>query len=61
MTSLVAFLVRLISGLQAQWLGTDPADCQRVYFANHTSTLDAAVLWAALPSSMRRRTRSGCC
>jgi 1-acyl-sn-glycerol-3-phosphate acyltransferase len=57
MTSLVAFLVRLLSGLQARWLGTDPVDCQRVYFANHTSTLDAAVLWAALPSSIRERTR----
>ncbi len=57
MTSLVAFVVRLLSGLQARWLGTDPVDCQRVYFANHTSTLDAAVLWAALPASIRERTR----
>lgn len=57
MTSLVAFVVRLLSGLQARWLGTDPVDCQRVYFANHTSTLDAAVLWAALPPSIRERTR----
>jgi 1-acyl-sn-glycerol-3-phosphate acyltransferase len=57
MTSLVAFIVRLLSGLQARWLGTDPVDCQRVYFANHTSTLDAAVLWAALPASIRERTR----
>jgi 1-acyl-sn-glycerol-3-phosphate acyltransferase len=55
--SLVAFVVRLLSGLQARWLGTDPMDCQRVYFANHTSTLDAAVLWAALPASIRERTR----
>jgi len=57
MKSLVAFLVRLLSGLQARWLGTDPMDCQRVYFANHTSTLDAAVLWAALPPSIREKTR----
>jgi 1-acyl-sn-glycerol-3-phosphate acyltransferase len=57
MTSLIAFLVRLLSGLQARWLGTDPADCQRVYFANHTSTLDAAVLWAALPPSIREKAR----
>ena len=47
MTSLVAFVVRLLSGLQARWLGTDPVDCQRVYFANHTSTLDTVGLWAA--------------
>jgi 1-acyl-sn-glycerol-3-phosphate acyltransferase len=57
MTSLVAFVVRLLTGLQARWLDTEPVDCQRVYFANHTSTLDAAVLWAALPASIRERTR----
>jgi 1-acyl-sn-glycerol-3-phosphate acyltransferase len=57
MTSLIAFLVRLLSGLQARWLGADPAERQRVYFANHTSTLDAAVLWAALPPSIRQKTR----
>ena len=57
MTSLVAFIVRLVSGLQARWLGAEPVDCQRVYFANHTSTLDAAVLWAALPPLIREKTR----
>lgn len=57
MKSLVAYLVRLLSGLRARWLGTDPIDCQRVYFANHTSTLDAAVLWASLPEGIRERTR----
>jgi 1-acyl-sn-glycerol-3-phosphate acyltransferase len=57
MTSLVAFLVRLLSGLQTRWLGTEPRDCQRVYFSNHTSTLDAAALWAALPASIREKTR----
>jgi 1-acyl-sn-glycerol-3-phosphate acyltransferase len=57
MKSLVASLVRLLSGVHPRWLGTDPIDCQRVYFANHTSTLDAAVLWASLPRSIRERTR----
>ncbi len=57
MTSLVAFAVRLLSGLQARWLGTDPVDCQRVYFANHTSNLDAVVLWAVLPAFIREKTR----
>jgi 1-acyl-sn-glycerol-3-phosphate acyltransferase len=50
-------LVRLLSGLQARLAGHRPADCQRVYFANHTSTLDAAVLWAALPRPIREKTR----
>ena len=38
-------------------MGTDPIDRQRVYFANHTSNLDAAVLWASLPVSIREKTR----
>ena len=38
-------------------MGTDPVDRQRVYFANHTSNLDAAVLWASLPVSIREKTR----
>lgn len=57
MKSFVASLVRLLSGLRARWLGADPIDRQRIYFANHTSTLDAAVLWASLPEVVRERTR----
>lgn len=57
MSALVAFLVRLLTGLQARWLGIEPADRQRIYFANHTSTLDAAVIWAALPENLRVKTR----
>jgi 1-acyl-sn-glycerol-3-phosphate acyltransferase len=38
-------------------VGIDPVDRQRVYFANHTSNLDAAVLWASLPPSIREKTR----
>jgi 1-acyl-sn-glycerol-3-phosphate acyltransferase len=34
-----------------------PEPRQRVYFANHTSHLDAAVLWATLPTAIRVRTR----
>lgn len=57
MKSLVAPLICLLSGLRARWVGTDPIDRQRVYFANHTSNLDAAVLWASLPVSIREKTR----
>lgn len=57
MKSLVASLICLLSGLRARWVGTDPVDRQRVYFANHTSNLDAAVLWASLPVSIREKTR----
>jgi 1-acyl-sn-glycerol-3-phosphate acyltransferase len=55
--SLVASLICLLSGLRVRWVGTDPIDRQRVYFANHTSNLDAAVLWASLPISIREKTR----
>jgi len=52
-------LVRLLTGVRARWLGVNPADVstQRVYFANHTSHLDAVVLWASLPDALRRHTR----
>lgn len=57
MSAFVAFVVRLLTGLQARWLNIEPVDRQRIYFANHTSTLDAAVLWAALPENLRVKTR----
>jgi len=57
MSAFVAALIRLISGLQARWLGAEPADRQRIYFANHTSNLDAVVIWAALPEFIRKKTR----
>lgn len=57
MSARVAFLIRALTGANARWLGAEPVARQRIYFANHTSTLDAAVLWAALPSDIRARTR----
>ncbi len=57
MSARVAFLIRLLTGANARWLGAEPVARQRIYFANHTSTLDAAVLWAALPSHIRAKTR----
>ena len=40
-----------------RWLGSQPETCQRVYFANHTSHLDAVVLWSCLPKDLRLLTR----
>jgi 1-acyl-sn-glycerol-3-phosphate acyltransferase len=48
---------KLISGASVRWLECDPENCQRVYFANHTSHLDALVLWASLPRHIRMVTR----
>lgn len=55
--SSLALLSRLVSGFTVRWVDCEPDTCQRVYFANHTSHLDAVVLWAALPSELRRITR----
>lgn len=54
---LMVFLAKLISGANARWLGGAPAPGQRIYFANHTSNLDALVLWAVLPPEVRALTR----
>jgi len=57
MSGLVAFLVRLLCGARARWQRSEPNGRQRIYFANHTSHLDAVVLWATLPQSSRAKTR----
>jgi 1-acyl-sn-glycerol-3-phosphate acyltransferase len=51
------FTARLLSGATVLWYESQPDLCQRVYFANHTSHLDALVIWAALPYQIREKTR----
>jgi 1-acyl-sn-glycerol-3-phosphate acyltransferase len=53
----LALLARFLSGVSARWVDSQPDTCQRVYFANHTSHLDAIVLWSALPQDVRALTR----
>ena len=53
----IAGIARLLTGARARWQGCAPESRQRVYFANHTSNLDAVLLWAALPTVLRRKTR----
>ena len=57
LAGLLAALCRGISGVQVRWSGCQPEARQRIYFANHTSHLDFVVLWSALPSEVRARTR----
>ena len=57
MKSLFAALAKLISGANVRWVGCAPDARQRVYFANHTSNLDALVIWASLPPQLRDLTR----
>jgi 1-acyl-sn-glycerol-3-phosphate acyltransferase len=55
--SVLAFAAKLVSGASIRWIECQPDVCQRVYFANHTSHLDALVLWASLPKEVRELTR----
>ncbi len=55
--TLLAALAKLLSGASVRWVNCQPDTCQRVYFANHTSHLDALVVWAALPADIRSLTR----
>ena len=48
---------RLLTDLEARWVGCKPVDVQRVYFANHTSHMDFVLLWSALPAFLREKTR----
>ncbi|WP_374403913.1 lysophospholipid acyltransferase family protein [Niveibacterium sp.] len=61
LASFVAWMIcgfaRMLTGVQARWLGCAPAPVQRIYFANHSSHVDFVLIWASLPKSLRRRTR----
>jgi len=53
----LAGLARLLAGASIRWIASQPDTCQRVYFANHTSHLDALLIWASLPRLVREITR----
>jgi 1-acyl-sn-glycerol-3-phosphate acyltransferase len=55
--NLCVLLTRFMSGANARWVDCQPDTCQRIYFANHTSHLDAVVIWSSLPQSIRNLTR----
>jgi 1-acyl-sn-glycerol-3-phosphate acyltransferase len=57
MKSLLVAVARFICGVKARWVGCAPDARQRIYFANHTSNLDALVVWASLPPFVRDLTR----
>lgn len=54
---LMVMLAKMITGAKGRWAGCNPDTRQRIYFANHTSNLDALVLWAVLPPEVRSLTR----
>ena len=53
----LAVIAKLLSGATVRWHECQPDTCQRVYYANHTSHLDALVLWSSLPGEIRDLTR----
>ena len=53
----LAGLARLLAGASIRWIASQPDTCQRVYFANHTSHLDALLIWSSLPQQVRELTR----
>lgn len=57
----VAFLItsmaRTVTGARSLWIGCAPEPVQRIYFANHSSHGDFVLLWASLPSTLRKLTR----
>ena len=55
--SVLAAVVRLATGVQVRWQAGAERSGPRIYFANHTSHLDAVVLWGVLPAPLRARTR----
>ncbi len=50
-------LTRILIGASPRWVGSTPSQAQRIYFANHSSHIDAVALWSALPPDSRARTR----
>jgi 1-acyl-sn-glycerol-3-phosphate acyltransferase len=53
----LAFAARLVSGANARWLAPCEGAGQRIFYANHTSHLDAVVIWSLLPAALRAMTR----
>ncbi len=48
---------KLLTGVRSLWLDSPSDAKQRIYFANHTSHVDAILIWASLPGPLRRMAR----
>jgi 1-acyl-sn-glycerol-3-phosphate acyltransferase len=55
--ALLVGFARFISGASVRYVNCQPDTNQRIYFANHTSHLDAIVIWSLLPPRVRALTR----
>jgi 1-acyl-sn-glycerol-3-phosphate acyltransferase len=50
-------LTKALTGARILWMGCAPAAGPRVYYANHSSHGDFALIWSCLPPDLRVRTR----
>ncbi len=50
-------LIRALTAVRGIWVGGEPEDKPRIYYANHTSNGDFVLIWTSLPSEIRRKTR----
>ncbi|HEY4357762.1 MAG TPA: lysophospholipid acyltransferase family protein [Acidobacteriaceae bacterium] len=53
----LAVVARVLAGTEVRGASAALSAQQCIFFANHASHLDFVVLWSALPSSVRERTR----
>lgn len=51
---LLRFVVRLLVGATPRFLGDCIPKGQAIYFANHTSHIDAIAIWSAIPNTERK-------
>jgi len=55
LSDVAASLVRILAGACVKYLDPHVFEGVNIYFANHTSHLDFAVIWASLPVRQRKR------
>ncbi|MDH3739271.1 MAG: 1-acyl-sn-glycerol-3-phosphate acyltransferase [Alphaproteobacteria bacterium] len=55
-SALIVF-TRLVTAVRADRPGCVPEPVQRIYYANHASHGDFALVWSVLPATLRRTTR----
>lgn len=55
--ALLACFLRGLTGVRCLWPHARASRRQSIYYANHTSHLDALLIWACLPRAARMRTR----
>ncbi len=53
----ISLLVHFLTAVRANWVGIEPVNRQRVYFANHVSNADMPMIWSCLPPNLRRNVR----